>query len=241
MERKHLEQALERNAFIIDGGDLFDACQGKEDKRRNMDVLRDEDRRADYFDGLVENAAKFYAPFARNIAVMTPGNHEGKAKKHYGTNLTKRLVAELNRQPGANIQAGCYTQFLRICLTRGTQRQRYVAWWTHGAGGAAPVTQGMISHQRRRVFVSGVDLMIGGHNHLSWRMDAIRLQLNHNGVVERKPVLVVNVPSYLDDYQAEDDYPHDKGGEPKPLGAYWLHMMMEGRGSEIEADVLRAW
>src|SRR5918997_1906498 len=58
LEKKHLDLALERNALIHDGGDLFDAMQGKGDKRSSLSTLREEHKRTDYFNALVEEAAE---------------------------------------------------------------------------------------------------------------------------------------------------------------------------------------
>ena len=43
MERAHLEKAVERNAPIIDAGDVFCAMQGKFDPRSSKEDCRPED------------------------------------------------------------------------------------------------------------------------------------------------------------------------------------------------------
>ena len=51
LEKMHLDQALERNAPIIDVGDLFDAMQGREDRRRSKRESRPEHAKDEnYFD-----------------------------------------------------------------------------------------------------------------------------------------------------------------------------------------------
>ena len=42
LELAHLKQAKEKNAYIIDVGDLFDCMQGKFDPRRTYSHLRPE-------------------------------------------------------------------------------------------------------------------------------------------------------------------------------------------------------
>ena len=42
LEKKHLDQAVEREAVIIDYGDLFCAMQGKYDRRHSKDDIRPE-------------------------------------------------------------------------------------------------------------------------------------------------------------------------------------------------------
>jgi hypothetical protein len=76
LERKHLKQALERNAYIVTIGDMFDAMQGKEDRRRSLSALKDEFVRTDYFDALIEKSVEFYKPYAKNMLLISKGNHE---------------------------------------------------------------------------------------------------------------------------------------------------------------------
>ena len=53
LEKRHLEEAKERGAGIIDIGDLFCAMQGKWDKRASMSQFRPELRVTNYIDTLV--------------------------------------------------------------------------------------------------------------------------------------------------------------------------------------------
>ena len=55
-ERKHLDMAVERDAIVIDNGDLFCAMQGKYDKRANKDSVRPEHASGDYLDKLLNTA-----------------------------------------------------------------------------------------------------------------------------------------------------------------------------------------
>ena len=100
LEKKHLDEAKERNAVIIDYGDLFCAMQGKFDRRASKDDIRPEHQHGNYLDKLVATATEFYAPYANNFAVMGPGNHETAMLKHHETNLTERLVERLNMSTG---------------------------------------------------------------------------------------------------------------------------------------------
>ena len=70
LEREHLEEAKRREAFIIDGGDLFCAMQGKYDPRKSMDDIRPEDVGADYLDRIVRHAAEDYAPYAKQFILI---------------------------------------------------------------------------------------------------------------------------------------------------------------------------
>lgn len=76
LEKKHLDEALERDAGILDCGDLFCAMQGAWDPRKSKSCLRSEHQRSDYLDALVTTAADFYQPYAKNIVCLGQGNHE---------------------------------------------------------------------------------------------------------------------------------------------------------------------
>jgi len=70
------EEAKNRNAYIMLFGDIFDAMQGKFDPRRSMDELRPEYRKANYYDIVIQDVAKILKPYAENILLISPGNHE---------------------------------------------------------------------------------------------------------------------------------------------------------------------
>jgi hypothetical protein len=70
LEEKHLKEAKRREAYIIDAGDLFDAMQGKFDPRRTYRDLRPEFKVSNYYDALLEDAMKFYSPFAENLLLL---------------------------------------------------------------------------------------------------------------------------------------------------------------------------
>src|SRR5690606_10232984 len=81
MQRRHLEMAKKRGAVVIDAGDLFDAMQGKGDKRSSKSALRKENVRDDYLNSLQDSVSDFLTPYAQNIALLFEGNHEPPATR----------------------------------------------------------------------------------------------------------------------------------------------------------------
>ena len=77
-EKQDLDEAIKRNAIILDIGDFFCAMGGRADPRRSRHgQTRDEHLDSpDYFDSLVKHGAKFLAPYASHIALLAQGNHE---------------------------------------------------------------------------------------------------------------------------------------------------------------------
>src|SRR5690606_11081124 len=98
LEKKHLDQALAYDAPIIDAGDLFDAMQGKGDRRGVKADLRDEYKKENYLDALIEEAESFYGPYKEQFAVIGRGNHDSAIIKYHETDITRRFCRRI----------GCY-------------------------------------------------------------------------------------------------------------------------------------
>jgi predicted phosphodiesterase len=223
LERRHLEQAKERGAGILDFGDLHCVMGGKYDKRSDKSIVRPEHQCGDYFDAIVRTAADFYQPYARNFLMIGDGNHEKSIKARHETDLNERLVAMLNDRTGSQIQHGGYSGWVRFLFKRDTQRLSRKLWYMHGYGGGGPVTQDTIQAQRQRAYIENADIMVTGHTHDAWAQENIRIRLNNNGEIERRPVWNVKCATYKDEYGSGKGGWHiETGKPPKPLGAWWL-------------------
>jgi len=159
-----LQEAVNKNAMIFLFGDVFDAMQGRFDPRRSLDELRPEYRRNDYYDFVVKDVAKILSPFAKNIVLISEGNHETATQKNSNISLIDRLVWLLNTQYGGSILHGGYGGWVRFMLTgaaggRSSVKMKYF----HGAGGDSPVTRGVIQTNRQAVYLNGADIVVNGH------------------------------------------------------------------------------
>jgi predicted phosphodiesterase len=239
LERKHLEQAKERGAWILDCGDLFCAMQGKYDKRSDRSALREEYQQGPYLDRLVSEAAKFYGPYAKQFAVMARGNHESSIYKIHETDLTERLVAVLNNTHDVNVQAGGYGGFIRIVFNRpGRRIGSKVLHYYHGTGGGGPVTADMIQLDRMRNRADA-DIYAFGHTHDSWYRRLNVATLNEMGVPVQREIIALKCPSYKDAYDdGAGGWEIEKGHPPKPLGAWWLRFYPDG--DRVGVDVQEA-
>lgn len=242
-EKADLDKALARDAVITNVGDFFDAMQGKFDPRRNMDELRPEYRRQDYFDFVITDSAQFLAPYAANIAHISPGNHETAIRKNANTDLTERLAFLLNMQYGGNVKVGGYGGWLVIrVVIPGTRNVfTYRIKYYHGSGGEAPVTRGIIQTNRQAVFLPDANAVINGHNHHHYLLPITRERLNAVGNQYFDMQYHVRVPGYKQSYgDGTGGWDVERGAVPKPIGAVWLKLTLTGKRLKphFEADII---
>jgi UDP-2,3-diacylglucosamine pyrophosphatase LpxH len=226
LEVQHLEKAKKRNARIMIFGDFFDAMQGRFDPRRNMDELRPEYRREDYYDIVVKDTANFFKPYAQLIDLISDGNHELAVLKNANTNLADRLVFSLNGQ-GANVIHGGYGGWIRFLLETGSRTSINMKYF-HGAGGEAPVTKGVIQTNRQAVFLPDADVVVNGHNHNSYWLPISRERISNQGALYMDIQHHIRIPGYEQSYgDGSKGWDVTRGGVPKPIGAIWMRMWFD--------------
>jgi hypothetical protein len=240
MERRHLDQALERKAFILDNGDAFCAMQGKGDPRASKDDIKNEHKGGNYLDKLVDSYTEFLMPYSKNILVMGKGNHELAVYKHRETDLTQRLVNSLNGRTSSSIECGQIANWIAI---RGRYKRKSLGtvwlYMFHGAGGGGPVTKGVIGANRMGVVLPDANIVATGHTHDSWFFTNARSRITSEGVEYIDEQLHIKIPTYKNEYGVKDSGFHmEKGRPPKPLGAVWLKFSL-GRTKNISNTVLK--
>jgi hypothetical protein len=237
MERKHLEQAKDRDACILDAGDLFCAMQGKWDKRADQAQLIPELRgpATSYSDELVRYCADFYEPFALNWGMLSPGNHESEFRRRNETNLTERLAERL-KVKGSPVQVGTYRGWVRLALRiNSTKQTTKMIAYEHGYGGGARVTKGLIQMNRKSAVVADADILWAGHNHAQNITRVVREKLCVRGRPVRQDVYFVRTPGYKDETSCGEGWLVERaGGDPTPLGAAWLRLFWEDAEVRIE-------
>jgi len=241
LEKRHLEEAKERDAYVLDFGDLFCAMQGKYDPRKSMDDIRPEDVGADYLDRIVRHAAEDYAPYAKQFLMIGKGNHESAILKHNSTCLISQLVYQLNHEFGGKIAIGGYGGWIRFMFTvNKTKRKSINLKYHHGAGGGGPVTKGVIQSNRQSVYLPDANIVVNGHTHDSWVLPIARERLSDKGAVKRDLLWFVRTPGYKDEYaDGSGGYHVEKWGPPKPLGATWLRFYYDHEDL-IKTDCIQA-
>ena len=169
LERRHLEQAVERGAGIID------AMQGKWDRRQDRCALREEYQGGDYLDALVREAANFYGTSAANWIVMGRGNHEQAIYKHHETDLVERTVEAIKtKSPETPLVAGGYGGWIvlpdaDIVLTGHT----HDAWMVPIARERISA-RGTISHDEQVHIRSSTYKDEYGDGHSGWHVETMK-------------------------------------------------------------------
>lgn len=230
LEKEHLDEVLDRGAAWWDNGDLFCAMQGRYDPRASHSQTPAELERDDYVDALVEKAAEFYAPYAKNAVGFAKGNHETSINKRGGANLTKRLVRELKlRQPACQAEDMPYQGWLQLKFSWATSHStsRKIRY-THGYGGGGPVTKDAIQANRQLVFTEDADFLLSGHTHDAWYIPYKRYCLSDQGKPVYRLCHCLKCPGYKDEFQGGDGWSTEKGHPPKPLGAWWIRFCVKG-------------
>lgn len=239
--KRHLDEAKRRKIPVIIVGDIFDAMQGKWDPRRSMDELRPEFRRDDYFDFVVNEAVKWFKPWADIIHIASYGNHETSIVRHNNTDLLERWVYGMRREHDSPVVKGGYGTWhmIRFDDKRGKAKKTIIGCYHHGKGGGAPVTVGAIETARQAEYLDGVDLVVNGHNHQGYIIARARKFLTSRGQVQKGVTLFLRTPGYKDGLNALMGFDVEKGS-PKPTGSIMVHFGLHGDGSYHKRFEMRA-
>ena len=231
---RHHEEARARNAPIFKFGDLFCAMQGKWDKRADQNQLRPEHRGNNYLDRLVNTAGGFYKPFADQIALITPGNHEQSIVDRHQTNLSERLLVKL-RERSTVPHLGDYWGFVKFKFSFGAGQTHLTKdlFYHHGYGGGGEVTRGLIDNNRTRGQYNA-DLFYSGHIHRRNMDENIITEVNHAGKIIQRQQLFLRGGTYKNETRGW----HATGGRAgRPLGGYWLKFTARCSDDEKYIDI----
>lgn len=241
MQKKHLDQAMERNAVVIDCGDLFCAMQGKNDKRASKSKLRREHQDNAYLNSLTKTACEWFSPYAKNFALIGTGNHETSILNRCEYDLTEELVDKLNFKNGTNIVNGGYTGYARFVFQDDSFQTSRVLHYDHGYGGGGPVTKGAIQTNRRDAFIDSADIICSGHIHESYAIETVHKRLTKSNKIRHATVVHLSIPTYKEEYKTGRGGWHvERGAPPKPLGAWWVRFYYERETNSIRFDYTRA-
>lgn len=227
LEKKHLDEAMREEAWILDAGDLYDGMQGRNDPRRGYQDIRPEFCVANYFDAIEDDAYEFYKPYASRWLMLGKGNHELSVLKNTQIDLTSRLAGRLKINCGG---VSGWVKFKFETPAKGgrtTVNLRY----HHGGGGVSPVTKGVIDTARQAVYLPDADIVWNGHNHQAYIMPQSRERITDTGRVYRDIAYYLRTPGYKD----QGEWEREKMFAPTPHGAIWVSIRINRQSRpEIE-------
>lgn len=235
LEKKHLDEAVKRNAHILDFGDLFDCMGGRYDPRKSYQNMRTEYLAKmvtgeSYFNVITDDAIEFYKPYRHLWALQAVGNHETSVSKNSDINLTDLFVNGMQKDGGI-ISKGAYGGWVVFHFTiQGTQKETHRMKYFHGSGGGGIVTKGVIQSNRQAVFLPDANYVVNGHIHESWVLTIPRERISQADVVSQDLQYHVRTPTYKDDYgDGAGGWHIERGAPPKPMGCVWMRMYFESQ------------
>jgi len=244
-----LNNARKLNARIIIVGDLFDALLPKDTKRFKISVLakwlQDTD---DVINVSINRAYEKLKNFGDLIDVISVGNHEESVLKYHSFDMISALIHRLNiyleqKKSKHRVEHGQYLGYVQYKSDRisgGGVRILKVLYY-HGAGGAAPVTKGMIDFNRIKTnFV--FDLFLTGHKHNKIADSSGIMDISGNGNLLFYPQKLVQCGTYQKTYNLNDNVSFEemKAFPPADVGCAFIKWRYCGRSSkklEIKAEI----
>lgn len=232
--KRHLDEAVERNAKVLVFGDWFCAMQGRYDPRSNKSSVRPEHQVDNYLDALVDTAAEFLEPYRENFVMISDGNHELSIKKRLETDLLERLCERVG------IFHMGISGFVRF-MFQGSKRTARIMYFHHGYGGGGPVTKGVIQTNRRSVYTPDATMIVTGHIHEEWMLTIPRQRISEGGIPYLDEQLHINLPTYKQEFDLAGGWHVETGKPPKPLGGAWLTFYYDPSAhSNVNFRIVRA-
>lgn len=223
--KRHHKEALERDAGIFCFGDLFCVMQGKYDKRSSKSDLREEHKKSNYLDTVIQTAVDWYKDYSANYILVSDGNHETAIVRKHETDILQRYVDLQNHTSKSNILKGLYSGYIvfRFEHESGGGRSNYKISYNHGYGGGGPVTKGVIQSNRKAVYIPDADLVVSGHVHERWMLEIPKERLDRDSLVPYIHTQThLTLGTYKEEYLPHKGFHIEKGRPPKPLGGAWL-------------------
>jgi hypothetical protein len=224
MLKSLLEDAQERNAPVSIYGDWYDAMQSRDDPRRSLSEMRKEYAGVvAYADALLEDSVEFLRPFAKNIMLLSDGNHDTKLRKHLETDIVQRLCDALGI-----LHLG-YSGFERYMFRKDTggHKTSRLLFFHHGKEGGV-VSKGTQRSARWQDWVVA-DAYFGGHVHQEWIVNRPRVTVALSGKEIVTDTLHVSLPTLKNEWNLAGGFSIERAMAPAPIGAAWLSFEYHGR------------
>lgn len=220
------KRASELDALIAINGDVFDAILPKDQKRYVPEALHPRYQgKSDVINEALDHALEIFGPYKDRIAFIGCGNHEASVKKHHSFDMISALIDRL----GGSIAHGGWLGYWLIRFKNQSKWQTFKIRYHHGAGGAAPVTKGMIDANRMRTFIPDADVIWVGHKHNRLVDKHVVERITDQGRVHYSEAHFIMSGSYLTTYGGEhgDSYAAQWNVAPQPKGGVFVRLSLD--------------
>lgn len=251
---REISEAKENGDRVLINGDLLDLILPKDHKRFSPTNLHPRiSGRSDVINAAVMWAAELLAPVATQLDMLGIGNHEEVVTRYHGIDPTLLVIYELEKiirekKSDHQIHYGGYTGFVDYRIRHLRKRKdpggeargggRWVLYYHHGSGAAAPVTKGMIDFNRKDTFVDASAIWMG-HKHNNWNGKVEKLSCPMSGDQPTvKEVRHIMTGAYFSTYQGQtqasvrthgrrSNYAADMGMAPQGKGGVRLILKLD--------------
>lgn len=217
--KSHLDEALEYNIPVIIIGDLYDVMQGRYDPRADQNTLRPEHRGNCYFDAIIDTSIEWFRPYAKILALISPGNHEGAVMKRQQINLIDKFCQGM-QMAGSNVISAPDWGYILIKMKHRRTVDTKRLFYQHGYGGGGEITRGLIDHSRTRSQWDA-DVFVSGHIHRRNIDENIIVRCSARGNVTQDQQLFIRCGSYKD--ETHDAWHISKGRGARPVGGWYIN------------------
>lgn len=226
---KDLNEAKEKDALIVITGDLLCLMQGKYDPRRSKSSIRPEHYGDNYIDLVIEDTAEKLRPYAKNILLISEGNHETSVSKRLEADILTRLVERINVLEGTSIKKGAYTGYYTLCFKRATSKRSLHIGYSHGHWGGI-ISKGTQGVPRYASFMPDCDIMFTGHTHDKWIVTHPRLvREDKKHKVRIKEQYHVKTGTYKEEYGEGSGWAAERIGMPKAIGGCFTEVTFDNK------------
>lgn len=221
--QKEWAMAKVAGATILINGDVFDLILPADAKRFAYSAPAKNLQEDDYLNKVLDMAYEMMLPYADCIAMIGMGNHEGSVERRHSVNLIKLLIQRLNSS-GANIAYGGYYGWVVLKERTGGPRGPFRIRYHHGAGGASPVTKGIIDFNRMLPMAVDADLVWVGHKHNQIWTTTARERMSVRDVVSYDVLHCVMTGGYMTRHGDPPSYAERANLPPQPLGGAFVEI-----------------
>ena len=178
-----------------------------------------------YLDLVAEFTIDFLKPYAKNIALISYGNHEKTINKFHNHDILRSIVWTLNLENDVNIQLGAYSGwvFLRMKSPGGTSTVCNIHYH-HGFGGSAKRSKGMLDVQIEAMKYPDAHILVRGHTHQKWfDPSTARMRVTRNGKIYKDKIKYIQSGSYVDGIgTGKAGWPVEKNFNPTDIGGWFV-------------------